>query len=62
MSSEPIETYDSATVYYWESRDGDESPVRSEDVRVEIYPGWVCISDPTAFWVPRERVQGVHTV
>lgn len=62
MPNKPLETYDSATVYYWESRDSNQSPVRAEDARVEIYPGWVKIRDPAPFWIPRERVQGVHTV
>lgn len=59
--TEPLKTYDSATVYYYDRRDA-ESPTRAEGVRVSIYPNWVEISDPTAFWVPRERVEGVHTV
>lgn len=58
---EPLWTHDSATVYYYDDRDATD-PVRSENVKVELYPNWVRMRTPADSWIPRELVEKVLTV
>lgn len=56
--SEPIEVLDSATVWYYEGEDADIK-CRSENVKIEIYPNWICVLNPTSHYLPRERVEQI---
>ena len=55
-----LKTIESGTI--WRVDDIDSgSVVRSADVKIEIYPNWVCIKQlPTDIWVPRELVEQIH--
>lgn len=59
---EPIREIDGATIWYYEGEREQDLKVRSENVPVEIYEGWVRIGKgvqiPT--WIPREMVEQIH--
>lgn len=58
--SDPLKEFQNGTVYYYDGRDADK-PTRHEG-KVAIYDHWVELGAPTPVWVPRELVEGVHTV
>lgn len=56
--TEPIGTYENATVWYFE---GEERDIKCKhEGKVELYPSWVRLVTPIGTWVPRERVEQVH--
>jgi hypothetical protein len=49
--------------YYEQTSEGVQHTVELDGVRMQLYEGWVHVTDPTGdVWIPRERVESVTVV